>query len=122
MNFKRFIQSFRDAAKGIRYTFSRGQNFRVQIAVGTVIVISMFFLSLSRYEVIILCLMITLVLLLELLNTAVEKMLDLLKPRMSLHVETVKHVMAATVLLASCAAVIIGAVILLPPVIELFGF
>ncbi len=103
------------------YAFKHGQNFRVQVAVAVCIVILMFVLSLSKYEVIILCLMITLVLLLELLNTAVEKMLDLLKPRMSLHVETIKHIMAAMVLLASYAALIIGAVILLPPIIELLG-
>lgn len=122
MKFKRFIQSFKDAAKGMVYTFTHGQNFRVQVAVAIFVVILMFALSLSKYEIIILCLMITLVLLLELLNTAVEKMLDLLKPRMSLHVETVKHIMAAMVLLASLAAVIIGVVILLPPLIERLRF
>ena len=122
MKFKRFIQSFKDAAKGVAYTFKHGQNFRVQVMAAILVIILMFFLSVSKYEAIILCLMITLVLLLELLNTAVEKMLDLLKPRMSLHVETVKHIMAAMVLLASCAAGIIGAVILLPPIIERLRF
>lgn len=122
MKFKRFIQSFKDAGKGVTYTFKHGQNFRVQVAAAAFVVILMFLLAISKYEVIILCLMITLVLLLELLNTAVEKMLDLLKPRMSLHVETVKHIMAAMVLLASCAACIIGAVILVPRIIEQLRF
>lgn len=88
--------------------------------VALLVIVFIIFLPLSKYEIIIVFLMITLVLLLELINTAVEKMLDLLKPRMSFHVQTVKHVMAATVFLASIAACVIGGFILFPHIIELF--
>ena len=50
---------------------------------------------------IVLLLIVMLVLLLELLNSALERFADLLKPRLLVHVETVKNIMAAMVLLAS---------------------
>jgi diacylglycerol kinase len=51
------------------------------------------------------------VLVLELLNTSIEHLVDLVKPRLNEYVKEVKDVMAGAVLLASVFAVIIGAVI-----------
>ena len=121
MNIKRFLQSFKHAWRGIVYTFKHEQNFRVQVVIAFCVAVCTLVFSLSKSEIILLYVMITLVLLLELLNTAFEKTLDLLKPRMNLHVEAVKDIMAAMVFLASCSATIIGLVILLPRIIELLG-
>lgn len=119
MNVKRLLQSFRHAFRGVEYTFKHEQNFRVQMSIAFFVVVSTFVFNITKFESIILYLMITIVLLLELLNTAFEKTLDLLKPRMSLHVQVVKDIMAAMVLLAACAAAIIGLTILLPHFITL---
>lgn len=118
MNIKRFVQSFKDAWKGIVYTASHEQNFRVQLIATVFVVVFGIVLPLTRYEAIIIALLVVLVLLLELLNTAVERMLDVIKPRLSERVEAVKDIMAAMVLLASLAALIIGSIIFYPHIIE----
>ena len=48
-----------------------------------------------------------------------EKFLDLVKPRLHYHVEVIKDVMAAAVLLASFGSVIIGLFIFIPHLVEL---
>ena len=47
--------------------------------------------------------------------------LDLLKPRLSPQVETVKDIMAGAVLLASIGSVIVGAIIFIPYIVPLLG-
>ncbi|PIT86735.1 MAG: diacylglycerol kinase [Candidatus Magasanikbacteria bacterium CG10_big_fil_rev_8_21_14_0_10_43_6] len=120
MSIKRFIGSFKDASRGVRYAFSHEQNFRIQIYTAIFILLVSLVLSISKGDLVVVLLLITLVLLLELLNTAVEKMLDLLKPRMSLHVEVIKDVMAAVVLTASLCSLIVGIIIFYPYLVELF--
>jgi diacylglycerol kinase len=78
----------------------------VFIAVGT--------LPLSSTERLVLLLVTGLILVLELLNTTVERLVDLLKPRLSAYVRDVKDMMAATVLVASLFALLVGMMILFP--------
>lgn len=121
MNIRKLLHSFKHAWRGVEYTFKHEQNFRVQVCIAFLVVLCTFVFNLSKSETIMLYLMITIVLLLELLNTAFEKTLDLLKPRMNLHVQTVKDIMAAMVLLASCAALAIGLTILFPHIVAVIG-
>ena len=55
----------------------------------------------------------------EIANSAVERVTDVLKPRIDGYVKDIKDIMAAAVMLSSLAAVIIGLIILGPPFIEL---
>jgi diacylglycerol kinase len=71
----------------------------------------------SRVEAAVLILVISSVLVLELLNTVLEKFIDVLKPRVHYFVEIMKDLMAAAVLVASIAAFAIGLVIFLPHLI-----
>lgn len=121
MNYRRLTDSLRDALQGVLFVFRHEQNFRVQILIGFIVFALGFWLRLRAAEFIIIGLLILLVLILELLNTAVEKFLDLVKPRLHHHVEVIKDVMAAAVLLASLGSIIIGSFIFIPRVIEFLG-
>ncbi|OGH83432.1 MAG: hypothetical protein A2469_01100 [Candidatus Magasanikbacteria bacterium RIFOXYC2_FULL_40_16] len=120
MDYKRIRQSFKDAYKGVKYVYKNEQNFRVQFFISVLVLALMFFLNLSKGEIIVILFLVLLVLILELLNSAIEKFLDVIKPRMDLQVALVKDIMAAMVLLASTAALLIGLVVFLPHVIDLF--
>jgi diacylglycerol kinase len=52
--------------------------------------------------------------LMELANSAVERVADILKPRIHDYVKEIKDIMAAAVFLASMSAVVIGLIIFLP--------
>ncbi|HEU0050878.1 MAG TPA: diacylglycerol kinase family protein [Patescibacteria group bacterium] len=109
-----FFRSFRHAARGFSYAFHMERNFRVQCIIAVLVLIALFLVPLAIWERVILLSMIMTVLVLELLNTGIERLIDLLKPRLDEYVKDVKDVMAAAVLLASIFAVIIGVVIFWP--------
>lgn len=103
-----------DAARGIKLVYRHEQNFRLQLAAAVFVIFLLWFFPLSKGEKIVVMLLIFLVLILELINSAVERMTDILKPRLSQQVEAVKDIMAAVVLLSSFGSVIVGIVIFWP--------
>ena len=117
MNVKRFFKSFRDASRGIAYVFRHEQNFRLQLLFALVVSFLMFVFDLRTAEIIVILLLIFAVLILELLNSALEKFADILKPRLHYHIEVVKDIMAAMVLVASLGATAIGIIIFWPHIV-----
>ena len=83
------------------------------IAAALVIVLMIVF-PLRTLERIALSLVITFVLVLELINTIMEKIVDILKPRIHHYVEIIKDMMAAAVLIASIGALVVGLLIFWP--------
>ena len=111
---KRLGKSFMYAIKGLIKTFKEEQNLRIQTTAGIMVVFLGFYFRVSEFEWIILILIIGLVLLMELANSAVERVTDVLKPRINDYVKEIKDIMAGAVMLASIVAVIIGLIIFIP--------
>ena len=116
---KKFLHSIKDACKGIRYVFVHEQNFRIQCILAIFVFLAGVMLNLVRWEMIVVSLLVIIVLVLELINSAVEKFTDILKPRLSGHVEIVKDIMAGVVLTASIGAFIIAIYIFVPHILDL---
>jgi diacylglycerol kinase len=57
---------------------------------------------------------IVLVVLMEIINSAVERISDVLKPRIHEYVKEVKDIMAAAVMLSSLSAVAVGLFVFIP--------
>lgn len=115
--FKKFRYSFINALRGLIYTINHEPNFRIQLAAAFLVVIIGLIFSISRLEWIVIFLVISSVLVLELLNSAVEILVDLVKPRLHEYVRLIKDITAAAVLLASAVAVVIGLTIFVPHII-----
>ncbi len=113
-NMSRFKKSFRFAVHGLRYAFQNERNFRIESAIALGILILAFVLELSLLEKSVLLVMCAVVLGMELANTALERVIDMLKPRVHPYARIVKDVMAGAVLLVSFVAVLIGVLIFLP--------
>lgn len=107
-------KSLRYAARGIAFVARNEHSFRVQLAVFALAVALGFWLSIRPQEMVVVVLVGTFVLVLELLNSAVEHMVDLFKPRLSTQVEVVKNVMAGAVLVAAVGAAVVGLIIFVP--------
>ncbi len=114
MNLKHLLKSIKDASRGVVYVFKHEQNFRVQLLVGILVVLLAWQFKVGRLEFLVLLLLIFSVLVLELINSAVEKFADVLKPRLSFQIEITKDIMAAVVLTASLGAVFVGVIIFWP--------
>ncbi|MFC1662654.1 diacylglycerol kinase family protein [Patescibacteria group bacterium] len=114
INIKSFVKSVSYAWRGIRQAYKSEQNFRLDTFAAVIVVALMVFFRLTWGEVIVLTLMIILVMVLELVNTSVEKMTDLFKPRMHHYAEAVKDILAGAVLIASLGALFVGFLIFYP--------
>nr|WP_078556673.1 diacylglycerol kinase family protein [Bacillus alkalicellulosilyticus] len=117
---KRLFRSFYYAWTGLRYVFSNEQNLRIHLGIGIVILIVAFSLSISLIERAILILVIGIVLSLEVMNTAIERTVDMFTAEYHPLAKIAKDIAAAAVFVFSLIAVIIGLIILLPPLLDLF--
>lgn len=111
---KRFVRSFAHAIKGILFTLRSECNFQVEVAMAGVVFFLMFLLPLSHFENIVLVIAIMLVLAFELVNTAIERVMDILKPRVHPYARVVKDVMAGAVFVISFGALLLGVIIFFP--------
>lgn len=119
MSIKRFLKSFKDAYEGVRYAFNNEQNFRLQLIVGLLALALAVFLPLKDSERLLVVIMVFMVLVIELLNTAIERFIDLLKPRLHYYAKTVKDIMAGAVFLTSICALIVGLIVFIPYLVNL---
>jgi len=111
---KRFRKSLRHAMDGIRYAISHEKNFRIEILVAIFVISLMVLFEVKSWEAIILILMIMWVLVSELTNTVLERVVDILKPRIHPYARLIKDLMAAVVLISSIVAITVGIIIFYP--------
>lgn len=104
----RFIRSVRHALHGIFSIYRTERNFRIQCVIGLFANTLAMVLPLSWIERLLILIVSVSVLVLELLNSAIERLLDLLKPRLNEYAGEVKDVMAGAVLIASICSVVVG--------------
>ncbi|TVQ20485.1 MAG: diacylglycerol kinase family protein [Leptolyngbya sp. DLM2.Bin15] len=111
--------SFRYAWAGLHYAFRTQRNFRIHLLVGTVALGLGVYLQLTAVEMAIIGLTIGAVLTMELLNTAIESVVDL-TVKQSYHdlAKIAKDCAAGAVLTSALAAVIVAGSLLLPPLLQ----
>ncbi|MFH1426842.1 MAG: diacylglycerol kinase family protein [Candidatus Kerfeldbacteria bacterium] len=107
-------KSFYFAWRGVKYTFLNEQNFRLQLLAAIIVVICMAAFRIKQWEAVALILMVAFVLTAEILNTVLERFVDILQPRLHVYSEIIKDMMAALVLLSSISALLIGFIIFYP--------
>lgn len=109
-----FGTSVRNAWRGVVFVFRHERNFRVQLFIAALVLLAAFMLHISKAELMVVLLLIFLVLGLEIMNTAFEKFLDVVKPQLHEQVRVLKDIMAGVVLVSALGALVIGALIFLP--------
>ncbi|MFZ9270257.1 MAG: diacylglycerol kinase family protein [Prochlorococcaceae cyanobacterium] len=114
--------SFRYAAKGLVYGFTSQRNFRIHVITGAVVFGLGLWLGLSIDRLAVLVLTVAAVLVLELLNTATEAVVDLAIGR-QFHplAKIAKDCAAAAVLVAALASLLIAVLLLVPPLLTRLG-
>ncbi len=110
-------KSFHHAFRGFAYAWGHEQNFRIHVVLGCGVLLGALLLRVSWVEVAVLALAISMVCILELVNTVIEHMMDALAPRIHPYARSIKDMMASAVLMASLAALFIGLTVLLPRIL-----
>ena len=112
-SFKKFARSLSHAMRGFKCVF-REQNFRIQIAFALIVIFFILLFGLKIWETAALAMMITLVLVLEIINSIFERIVDILEPRVHPYAKAIKDMMATAVLIASLGAAFVGVAIFWP--------
>ena len=114
MKIRVFWGSMRHAASGIVFALVRERNFQIECGFALVALALAFWIPLLPSEWALLLFVIGWVLTLELINTIIERILDIVKPNVHPYVRVVKDMAAGAVLIASFISVLIGIFIFLP--------
>ena len=116
-----FFESFGYALQGIGAAIRRERNFKVMLAMGAAAVVAGFALRLDAMSWVAVVLMIGLVLCAELLNTAIESVVDLASPDIHPLAKYAKDLAADAVLALSACVGVAGLVIYVRAALLLFG-
>jgi len=109
------IESFGHAFRGWGHVLKTQHNTWIHAVVAVLVFIIAFWLKLSTQDWAILIIMVTIVFTAEFINTAIEAVVDLVSPQKHPLAKIGKDVGAAAVLIAALAAILIGLLILGPP-------
>lgn len=111
---RNFVESTNLAMEGILYVAKSQKHMRYHLWAAGIIIIVSLLLGVTRFEFLILSFIILLVLLAEMLNTAVETIVDIVSPEYNELAKAAKDVAAGAVFLVSVGAIITGYLILFP--------
>ncbi|MDB5121544.1 MAG: diacylglycerol kinase [Sphingobacteriales bacterium] len=112
----RFLKSFKFAVAGIKYAFATQVNFKFHTMAIIVVAIAGFWVDLSAIEWLWILASIGMVVSVELLNTAIETLVDLVSPDYNVKAGIVKDLSAGAVLVISILAAVIGLLIFFPKI------
>jgi diacylglycerol kinase len=115
----RILKSFGNALRGVRLVFREERSFRLQVVVAILVVILMFVFNITLVEKSILFLLMALVLILEMMNSIMERFVDVLKPRIHTYVKDMKDIAAGAVFISSLGAAAVGIIIFYPHIYDL---
>ena len=111
--------SFKYAWAGVYYAFVTQRNFRIHTVIGITAVSLGLILEIKAIELAVIAMTCAIVMVLELINTAIEAVVDLtVKQTYHELAKIAKDCAAGAVLISAIAAVVVAACILLPPVLQ----
>ncbi|MDQ0205543.1 undecaprenol kinase [Alkalicoccobacillus murimartini] len=117
--FKRLLRSFVFASHGLKHVLEREQNMQIHLVSAIVVFAAAWWLAIPLDHWLILLLLIAGMFSLEIMNTAIERTVDLYTQEFHPLAKRAKDVAAAAVFVYGVFAVIIGLIIFGPPLYQL---
>lgn len=111
----RRVRSFQYAFSGWAHVLRTQSNARIHAVISGAVIVLALWLGVSRLEWVALLLTLMIVWMAEFVNTALEVLVDLVAPELHPLAKIVKDVAAASVLIGAAGAVLVGLLILGPP-------
>lgn len=117
----KLFRSFRFAWSGIRYCVKTQPNFRVHLIILSLVVVAGFCFNINNAEWLALVVCGMIVLILEMINTALEYLCDTITTDFHPAIKVIKDVSAGAVLVSAAGSVVVGFIIFLPKIIMLLS-
>lgn len=118
---RKFKDSFKNCIDGLRFININEDNFKREILLGIIALVLSYLLKIDKIEFIIIIIVIGLVLVSEIINTAIERLVDLVSPKYNKSAGEVKDIAASSVLLMCIFSLVVGVIIFVPKIINLLG-
>lgn len=116
----KLVRSFAFAWNGIKLCFALEKNFRIHALLTVIAIILAFVFHVSTIEWIVIGICIGFVITMEMLNTAIEKLCDVVQNEFHPGIKKVKDIAAGAVLVSAIISLITALVIFLPKIIMYF--
>jgi len=111
---RKLVKSLRFARAGVEHTLRTQRNIWIHICAGLVVLAFAAWLRVTSLELIILVITISFVIVTEVVNTAIEELVNILSPEHRIEAALAKDVAAAAVLIAVICSAIVGILIFVP--------
>ncbi|MBE2274367.1 MAG: diacylglycerol kinase [Flavobacteriales bacterium] len=106
-----FYKSVGNALRGVIWMLKSERNFQIEVFALLINLFLIVFLKLNTVDAAIILIVSFAVLSLEILNTAIEKVCDIIQPKFDLRIKVIKDISAAAVVLMALASVVVGVLV-----------
>lgn len=117
--FRDWLRNFHFAYEGLLYALTSQRNMKFHFMAAFMVVMSALVLRVEKWDVLFILMAITLVIVTELINTAVEKTVDLAMPERHPLAKIAKDAAAAAVLVSALFALAVGMIVFYGPVVDM---
>jgi len=117
---RNLLKSFQAAFRGIFISIKSERNIRIHFVAAILVTLAGLIFKISTTYWIIILILFALVIATEMINTALEKLADLVEPNLNNQIRDIKDISAAAVLWTSIVSVIVGFLIFAPQIIKFF--
>jgi diacylglycerol kinase len=115
----KLLNSFKYAICGIIYVVKTQQNMKIHLLISLLVIIFSYIIKINQYEWIALIITISIVLMMETINTAIEKTIDLITEDYNINAKIAKDTAAGAVLIVAIMAIGVGCLIFIPKLLFL---
>ncbi|HEY8658696.1 MAG TPA: diacylglycerol kinase family protein [Hanamia sp.] len=112
----RIIKSFLFAIHGLKDCFLHEKNFQVQFIIAILVSGAGIYFSISSMEWMIILICFAVVLSFEIINSAIEKLCNMVCPTFNLSIKKIKDMSASAILFSAIISLIIGCIIFIPKI------
>jgi diacylglycerol kinase len=113
-----FYKSLGHALDGVKAAFIDEPNLQFHVFAGIMAVVTALILHFNDEKLAILILTITFVIILELINTIIEEIVNIISPDFSQKAKLIKDMSAAVVLISAFSAILVGILLFVPSILQ----
>jgi len=107
-------ESFKNAIRGLKLALREEKNIQFHFAISILVLLLAIFLEVSKVELVLILIAIMAVIATEMINTALEELLDMISPDYNDKVGKIKDIAAGSVLVCALISAVIGLMIFMP--------
>ena len=115
---KNFFEALKNSLSGLFYAVKEQKNLKIQLIIAFLVIIFSIILKINKIEIIFICMSICFVIFAEVVNTAIEKTVDLVTEEYNEKAKIAKDVAAGAVIISSINAIVVGIIVFFGKIIN----